>query len=117
VLIRVAEAIAVGLSTAKGLGWDQQTSQLGFTFRWRKLKGRRLDSWSNPIVYVPGGGAAQQDEVTTSIELPLDTPLSAISPFVDAATKELFIVFDGTRLPQQTIEEWTRRLIERRLNA
>jgi hypothetical protein len=117
VIIRVAEAIAVGISAAAGLGWSPEATKLGFMFRWRKLKGRRLDSWSNPIVYVPGGGAAQEDEITTFIELPLDTPASAIAPFVDAATRDLFVVFDGTRLPSHSIEEWTRRLIERRLNA
>jgi hypothetical protein len=117
VLIRVAEAIAVGLAVCKGLGWPEETTRLGFMFCWRKLRGRRLDSWSNPIVYVPGGGAAQDDEVTTFVEVPLDVPPSAIAPFVDAATRELFALFEGTRLPAPTIEEWTRRLIERRLNA
>ena len=115
VIIRVAEAIAVGLSVTKGLGWPQETTRLGFMFRWRNLRGRRLDSWSNPIVYVPGGGAAEDDEITTFVEIPLDVPMSAITPYVDAATKDLFVVFDGTRLPAATLEEWTRRLLERRL--
>jgi Putative DNA-binding domain len=117
VIIRVAEAIAVGLSVAKGLGWSQETTRLGFMCRWRKLKGRRLDSWSNPIVYVPGGGTAEDDAVTTFVEVPLDTPASAIAAFVDDATRDLFVLFDGTRLPASTVEEWTRRLIERRLNS
>jgi len=116
VIIRVAEAIAVGLSIANGLGWAQETTRLGFMFRWRKLKGRRLDSWSNPVVYVPGGGAAQDDEITTFVTIPLDIPTSAVPSFVDAATKDLFVAFDGTRLPANTVEEWARRLIERRLN-
>jgi hypothetical protein len=39
VVIRVAEALAVGLSIADALGW-QKDSRLGFAFRWTKLSGR-----------------------------------------------------------------------------
>jgi Schlafen, AlbA_2 len=113
-IYRVAEAIAVGMAVAKGLGWAE-TATLGFMFRWRKLKGRRLDSWANPIVYVPGGGPARQDEITTFIELPLATAPAAIPGFVEAATQELFVAFDGTRLSKDTYEEQARRLIERRM--
>jgi hypothetical protein len=55
-------------------------------FSWSGLKGRRLDSWANPTVYVPGGGPAQDNEIATFVEMPLETPLSAIAPFVDEAT-------------------------------
>jgi hypothetical protein len=86
-------------------------------FRWRKLKGRRLDSWANPIIYVPGGGSSQQDETTTFIEFPLATALSAVPGLVEAATRDLFVAFDGTRLSKETYEEQARRLIERRLGG
>lgn len=42
-IYRVSEAIAVGLAVAKGLGWSAPAT-LGFMFRWRKLKGRRVVS-------------------------------------------------------------------------
>ncbi|MCP1758553.1 MULTISPECIES: hypothetical protein [Bradyrhizobium] len=113
-IYRMTEAIAVGIAVAKGLGWSDP-AVLGFMFRWRKLKGRRLDSWSNPAVYVQGGGAAQQDEVTTFISLPLSTPSSAIPALVKAAAEELFVAFDGTSLSQATYDEQARRLLDRRL--
>jgi hypothetical protein len=116
VIYRVTEAIAVGI-VAKGLGWPE-TAHLGFLFRWQKLKGRRLDSWANPIIiYVPGGGPAHEDAITTFIEVPLTTALSALAPLVEAATRDLFAAFDGTRLSGNTYEEHSRRLIERRLGS
>jgi hypothetical protein len=114
-IYRVTEAIAVGIAIGKGLNWAENAT-LGFMFRWRKLKGRRLDSWANPIVYVPGGGPSHQDEVTTFIELPLATAAAAIPSLVEAATQELFVAFDGTRLNKDTYEEQARRLIERRMS-
>ncbi|WP_316206276.1 hypothetical protein, partial [Bradyrhizobium sp. SZCCHNR3116] len=113
-LYRVTEAIAVGIAAAKALGWFE-TAMLGFMFRWRKLKGRRLDSWANPVVYVPGGGASQEDVITTFVEVPLTTALSALPSLVEAATRDLFVAFDGTKLSTETYEQQARRLIERRL--
>jgi hypothetical protein len=110
------QAIAVGLAVAKGLGWDESAT-LGFMFRWRKLKGRRLDSWANPIVYVPGGGPTQQDEMTTFIDVPLTTAPNALASLVEAATRDLFVTFDGTRISKETYEEQSRRLLERRLGS
>jgi hypothetical protein len=85
-------------------------------FSWSGLKGRRLDSWANPTVYVPGGGPAQDNEIATFVEMPLETPLSAIAPFVDEATRLLFAAFDGTQIPSNVVDEWSRRLVERRLS-
>ncbi|QQO14020.1 ATP-binding protein [Bradyrhizobium diazoefficiens] len=113
-IYRISEAIAVGLAVAKGLGWDE-AARLWFMFRWRKLRGRRLDSWANPIIYVPGGGPTQQDEITTFIEVPLATAPNAIASLVEAATRDLFVTFDGTTLSKETYEEQARRLLERRL--
>jgi hypothetical protein len=108
VLIRVAEAIAVGLSIAKGLGWDED-ARLGFAFRWAKLKGRQLVSWANPIVHVSRGHTAYTDDVTTYIEVPLDAPVSAIAPFVEESTRELFALFDGYAMPSEAVEQWTKK--------
>ncbi|MBR0687827.1 putative DNA binding domain-containing protein [Bradyrhizobium manausense] len=112
---RMTEAVAVGIAIAQGLKWPDSAT-LGFMFRWRNLKGRRLDSWSNPAIYVPGGGPAQQDEVSTFISFPLWNRSSTIPDLVKAATEELFVAFDGTSLPRETYEEQARRVLERRLN-
>jgi Putative DNA-binding domain len=113
VLIRVAEAIAVGLSIAKGLGWDED-ARLGFAFHWAKLKGRNLASWAHPSVSV-SGGHAYTDDVETYVEIPLDAPVSAIAPFVEQATRDLFAVFDGYTMPSQAVEHWVKKLVERSL--
>jgi hypothetical protein len=115
VIIRVAEAIAVGLAISNALELAPE-SRLGFMFRWKPLRGRRLTPWANPWVSV-SGGHADDNEATSFVEVPAETPVSAIAPFVDAATTELFSKFEGYRFPQAAVEEWCQRLIERRLNA
>ena len=115
VILRVAEALAVGLSLAQGIGWDADTTTLGFAFQWAKISGRRLEPWANPSVII-NGGTAHQDQIVTSVELPLDTPTSAIAPFVDEATRPLFALFDGYRIPLAAIETWVQRLLTRTLS-
>jgi len=115
VILRAAEAIAVGLASAKALGWNSETARLGFAFRWTKLKGRDLHPWANPLTTISALDVAHDDEVTTFVEMPLDTPPSAIAPYVDEATKPLFVLFGGYRLPSAATEHWVRRLIERRM--
>jgi hypothetical protein len=116
VLIRVAEAIAVGLAFAKALGWKEDDARLGFAFRWTGLSGRGLASWANPLSKLRRGGHLAHDNVVaTFTELSLDTPVSAIAPFVDQATQDLFALFGGYKMPTEAVEEWVSRLLERRL--
>jgi hypothetical protein len=115
VILRVAEAIAVGLSLAKALGRDPEKTVLGFAFKWTKLKGRELDTWANPMVGTVLGRIAHDDEVTTFVEVPLDTPASAIAPYVERAVRDLFVLFGGFIPGSDTIEYWVKRLIERQL--
>jgi hypothetical protein len=114
-ILRVAEAIAVGISMSRALIGDGEPHRLGFRFHWNKLDKRALAPWANPLVMMLGEPQAQDDEVVTFVELPSDTPIPAIAPFVDDATRDLFATFDGERIPLQVIEHWTSRLIERRL--
>lgn len=117
VLIRVAEAIAVGLAFAKALGFKEDTTRLGFAFRWSKLSKRELISWANPIIPITGGHVAHDDEITMFTELSLYTPVSAIAPFVEQATQDLFALFNGYKMPTEAVEYWSRRLVERRLEV
>jgi hypothetical protein len=115
-VLRVAEAIVVGIAFIRALGWPPEQTRLGYAFRWKGLAGRRLSQWSDPY----GGldwGEAYDDEITTFTELSLDTPTSAIAPFVDEATKDLFVMFNGHVLTAGVIEDRVQRLIERRLNS
>jgi hypothetical protein len=115
VIISVAEAIAVGLAFAKALGWEPDMTRLGFAFRWTNLKNRRLRAWANPAVFFSAYGSAQDDSVTTCVEIPLDTPATAISPAVERAVQDLFLLFDGYSMPSNSVEHWVQRLVERKL--
>lgn len=114
-IIRTAEAIAVGIAFAKAMGCAAEETQLAFAFRWTKLQRRQLTSWAQPGRNIFPGRFAYQDEVLAFMDIPLETPLSALSNFVNQAVQPLFEVFDGFVLPRDVVEELTRRLIERRL--
>jgi hypothetical protein len=115
-VVRTAEAIAVGIAFAKAMGSAAEATQLAFAFRWTKLKGRRLASWANPGRFLPPmQSTAYQDEVLSFVNVPLETPLSALSNFVNQAVQPLFQVFDGFVLDRNVVEDLTRRLIERKL--
>jgi hypothetical protein len=114
-ILRVAEAMGVGIAFAKALAWVPDQTTLGFAFRWHKLKGRRLTAWANPYSDLREGGIAHDDTIESCVQFSLDTPLSAVAQFVDEATKRLFAAFDGTTIPRRTIEDLVRRLFERRL--
>jgi hypothetical protein len=114
-ILRVAEAIGVGIAFAKALGWLPDQTTLGFAFRWHKLKGRRLTAWANPYSDLREGGMAHDDMIESCVQFSLDTPLSAVAQFVDEATKRLFAAFEGTTIPRRTIEDLVKRLFERKL--
>ena len=114
-ILRVAEAMGVGMAFARALGWSPDGTTLGFAFRWHKLKGRRLTAWANPYSTINEGGIAHDDMIETCVQFSLDTPLSALAQFVDEATRRLFAAFDGATIPRPAIEDLIRRLFERRL--
>jgi hypothetical protein len=114
VILRVAETIAVGLSFAGALGWKPQETKLGFAFRWSGLSGRKLESWANRLVHISAYDQTATDIVTTFVEVPLDTPLTAIAPAVQSAVRELFVQFGGYEFPMTAIETWVSKLIDRR---
>jgi hypothetical protein len=114
-ILRVAETIAVGLAFARALGWQPLDTTLAFAFRWTKLTGRKLEPWANPGVNISAYERTGSDSVTSYVEVPLDTPLSAITPVVEAVVRQLFVQFGGYQLPGKAIEDWTRKLVERRL--
>lgn len=114
-IIRSAEAIAVGLAFAKAMGCDPERTVLAFAFRWTRLRGRELGSWAQPGRYISSGRQAYQDEITVLVNVPLETPLSALSEYVNQVVQPLYEVFDGFSLSKDVVEDLTRRLIERRL--
>lgn len=116
VILRVAEAIAVGLTFVKALGWELNTTKLGFAFKWTKLRGREIRSWAgSALMFRYAGGKAYDDEANSFVEVPADTPVTAIASFVDQATRPLFASFEGFTFPRQSVEKWVDGLIERKL--
>jgi hypothetical protein len=115
VILRVAETIAVGLSFARALDWKPEETTLGFAFRWSKLKGRNLHPWAHPGITVNAFEKSGTETVSSYVDVSLETPLNAIAPAVDTAVRQLFVQFGGYQIPIQSIENWTRRLIERKL--
>jgi hypothetical protein len=114
-ITNTAEAIAVGMAFAKAMGCPAEDTQLALAFKWTKLRGRRLTSWVHPDRDIFPEPSTYQDEVLTFVDVPLDTPPSALGNFVNQAVQPLFQVFDGFVLRRDVVEDLTRRLIERRL--
>lgn len=117
VILRVAEAIAVGAAMVKSLASAENLEdvKIGFAFRWTKLANRTLSTWANPMVMMIGEPRSKQDQVTSYAEMAGDTPLNSIAPLVDAVTRPLFAIFEGERIPANVIELWTGKLIDRKL--
>ncbi|AAR23229.1 gp78 [Burkholderia pseudomallei] len=112
-MLRVAEAIAVGIAFAAALQVDER-AKLEFMFRWKGLKDRVLTSWANPARYITPR-TAKQDAVTSMVTVPVDVPPSALAEYVKTAIKPLYEIFDGFTLPGSVVDELTQKLLERRL--
>jgi hypothetical protein len=113
-IYRLAETIAVGVSFAKAMGCEHDSTQLAFGFRWSKLRGRELSSWAQPLRYITPHDA-YQDQVFSVITVPLDAPLSSLGEYVGQAIQPLFEIFSGFSIGQNIVNEMTERLINRTL--
>jgi hypothetical protein len=114
-VLRTAEAIAVGIAFGKAMRCDHEKTQLSFAFKWTKLRGRKLVSWAIPGRYISPGRSAYQDEVLTFVNVPLETPLSALGDYVKRVVEPLFEIFDGFSISGDVIEDLTQRLVQRKL--
>ena len=114
-ILRVAEAMAVGISFAKAMECDPENTKLSFAFRWSGLTGRVLSTWAHPVRGLLNSQSAYQDEVIAFQDIPLNTPLPALESHVYQVTKPLFEVFGGFSFAQQVIEDLTRNFFERNL--
>ena len=115
-IIRTVEAIAVGIAFAKSMGYSSDTTTLAFAFKWTKLKNRKLSSWTsnNLLRDIPDRYFASDSEIVAFIDVPLETPLSALSQYVHQVTRPLFEAFNGYTVSKDTVEDITRSLIERK---
>lgn len=115
VILRTAEAIAVGMAFFRAMKCDEATTVAHFTFRWSKLQGRKLVSWTDLTIDIWNLYIAHQDEVITRVGVPLDAPPSTLADFVHTATADLFAAFDGYEVPRPFTEGLVKRLLDRRL--
>lgn len=104
------EVLSAAFSFAKVFGCAPEETKLAFAVRWRNLKGRTLSSWADlghvfPVRgFLAPRGPAHQNEKTTSALIPLDTPLTALTPHVEELVQPLFALFDGLRLQTEDVE-------------
>jgi hypothetical protein len=117
-IYRVTEALATGLSVARSAGWGEDATA-GFAFRWSSLSGRKLMAWVNAYRGGAGGSGkkATDHQAEAYVELPLDTPHSALAPYVEQAVRPLFVAFQGFTPASALIEECVRKVIERKMDS
>ena len=115
-IYRVTEVLAVGLSIARKIGWDSDSTAY-FAFRWTGLNGRMLSSWVNPMrEYDGSGGMSHSDAAKAFVRVPLEVSHSALAPHVAEAVGPLFALFDGYVPSQEIIEKCVRKMIERKMD-
>ena len=112
-LYRVIEVLAVGISLARATGWSAD-DKAAFAFRWDGLNGRRLSSWVNPMHFLEGGTSAT-NLAQGFTEVRLDTPHSALAPYVRNAVGPMFVTFSGYEPSLALIEDCVKRLVERNM--
>ena len=111
---RTAEAVSVALSFARAMRCNEQSTSLAFAFRWRGLKGRQLTSWVEPDRSFYSRGASHQDEITTTVTVPMETAASGLSPFIEAAVTPVFNLFGGMKFEGRVIEGIVEKTLQRR---
>jgi hypothetical protein len=114
-VLRIAEALFVGQAFAKSMGCSEEQTILHFDFRWIGLKGRVLTAWSDPLWTVDGNGQGYQNEVRSSIHLPLSAGREAIIQRTLAAILPLSRVFGGYEIKEELVRKFVTRLLDRRL--
>jgi hypothetical protein len=115
-IYRVAEVLAVGTNLGRSLGWEVE-SEAGFAFRWTGLNGRSLRPWVNASRSTGTSGSRSRSASADSyVQIPLETPYSALAPYVAKAVAPLFALFDGYAPSAELVETSTRKLIERKMD-
>jgi len=111
---RIAEIISIAQSFARSIGCDESVN-LVFAFRWAGLLNRDLVSWVAPGRTFHSRGTSQQNEITTDVIVPLETPPSALAPHVEVTVDPLFALFGGMKFESSVIEGIVNETVKRRL--
>ncbi len=110
---RVVEFVTAARSFARSMGCPEAGTSLACAFRWRGLKGRRLVSRRHPgsVRLRP---AAVQDELVSTLTVPLEVPPSALGPHVHEVLRPLFTLFGGAEFEATVIENLVRDIVAKR---
>jgi hypothetical protein len=111
---RVAEAMIAGLAIAKALGCAEDSTQLGFAFRWTGLEGRMATSWASLIGERFVQRKSLDPAATAVVSVPLSTAPLAVTPFVAEATRSLFAKFDGLSMSTEMLERCVQLVFDRK---
>ncbi|SAK54041.1 hypothetical protein AWB77_01495 [Caballeronia fortuita] len=107
---RSADAIIEALAIAREFATSVEESKLAIRLRWSKLEGRTLsNAYSNR--FWPVRAVAHDDVATSSFELPLDLPDSAVGARVAEALSPLYRKFDGFELPENIVTAEVEKLM------
>lgn len=113
-ILRAAECLALSLYFANAMGASED-GVLNATYRWRGISGRTLSAWASPRRMMPSWYTADQDEIISTVSVPIETAPAALSGYVYQATAPLFEVFDGFSLKPESVDDIVSRLINRQL--
>jgi hypothetical protein len=114
VIYRTAEAIAVALAFIEAMGDTSEETQVAFCFRWRGLKNRTASSWANPDRLLWDAYVAHDDELTTSIVVPLAAAKSSIPAYTYEIVRKVFAIFDGLEISPEIVADMVNRMLTRR---
>jgi hypothetical protein len=114
-IARIAEDISTGLSFGRSLGCDEAKTLLLFGFRWTGLAGRQLSSRVEPMRTFYSRGLSNQDQITTVVTVPLETPPDGIPPHVENTVRDLFALFGGMEFESRVIEGIASETIKQRM--
>ncbi len=111
---RVIEAFLTGAAFARSMQADEDSTVLGYAFRWNGLKGRKLYNWNQAMDYLSRIHVARGDDVSaTFVELPLNTAPGALAGYATQVIAPLMTVFDW-QMPPNFVEHFADKTIGRR---
>jgi hypothetical protein len=113
-ILRTAEAIAVGQAFARALNYNDETT-LEFFFQWTGLKGREMTAWSDPMRWFDVPQQAKQDQVDSSVTLPIGATKEQVISATYGAFLPLSRVFGGYEIKEAVVRELVTRLLDRKL--
>ncbi|MFM0058708.1 ATP-binding protein [Paraburkholderia phytofirmans] len=109
---RAGDALAETLAIARAMAVDPSSAQLVITFRWTNLTGRRLsNAFTNRMFSMRA--TSTDDVVSSSIEVPLDLPDSAMADRIGEILAPLYRAFEGTEMPQFVVQEEIQKMLSR----